>query len=96
MMENCRYKETKRDLETKKRLISRANRISGQLTGIAKMLEEDRYCVDILTQLSGASAALKSLATEIFKEHLSTCAKEKLSRGDEDTIDEIAGIFKKF
>ena len=56
-----------------KKVVSRVNRIAGQVSGIKKMVEEDRYCVDILTQISAARSALDALGVELLTSHLETC-----------------------
>ena len=57
----------------RKKVVSRLNRIGGQVSGIKKMVEEDRYCVDILTQISAARSALDALGVELLTSHLETC-----------------------
>ncbi|MGC4042581.1 MAG: metal-sensitive transcriptional regulator [Armatimonas sp.] len=59
--------------ESRKKLTSRLNRISGQVAGIQRMVEEDRYCVDILTQIAAVRSALDSLGVELLTEHISSC-----------------------
>ena len=56
--------------ENKPRLLNRLNRIEGQVRGIARMVEEDRYCVDVLTQLQAVRAALAKVETEMLRDHL--------------------------
>lgn len=64
-------------------LITRLHRIEGQVRGVEKMVEEDRYCVDILTQISAATTALESLALQILDEHIRHCVAGALTSGDE-------------
>ncbi len=59
--------------EKRKQLTTRLNRISGQVNGIQKMLEEDRYCVDILNQIAAVRSALDSLGIELLTEHIEGC-----------------------
>lgn len=63
-------------------LIKRLHRIAGQVRGIERMLEEDRYCIDILTQIGAANTALESLAFRILEEHVSHCVAGALASGD--------------
>ena len=63
-------KQTKRTTDDKKDLISRLNRIEGQVRGISKMIEDDRYCGDILIQLSAINSSIKSLSLKILEKHL--------------------------
>ena len=60
-MDNCCKKKTKRNINEKKLIINRLNRISGQIKGISKMVEEDAYCNDLLIQLSAVEKSVKSL-----------------------------------
>jgi DNA-binding FrmR family transcriptional regulator len=57
----------------RKKAVARVNRISGQVAGIGRMIEEDRYCVDILNQISAARSALDALGIELLTQHLETC-----------------------
>jgi DNA-binding FrmR family transcriptional regulator len=59
--------------ETRKKIRSRVNRINGQINGIGKMIDEDRYCVEILDQIAAARSALDSLGVELLTNHLETC-----------------------
>ena len=65
-------------------------------TRINKMIDEDRYCPDILIQLSAIDSALKSLSTIILDEHLHTCLINSIKNGDESAIDEVTDLFKRF
>ena len=67
----------------KQALVKRLHRIEGQVRGIEKMVEEDRYCIDILTQISAVSTALDSLALKILDSHVNHCVAGALSSGDE-------------
>ena len=96
MNDNCCGKKTKRSDEEKKRIISRLNRISGQINGISKMVENDAYCNDVLIQLSAVKSSVKSLSTYILENHLCTCVARDLENGELDTIDEIISLFKRF
>jgi DNA-binding FrmR family transcriptional regulator len=65
-------------------LLNRLNRIEGQVRGVARMVEEDRYCIDILTQLAAVRAALAKVETEILKDHLGHCIEGAIVSGDKD------------
>lgn len=93
---NCSFKTKTRGEEEKKALISRVNRIAGQMNGIAKMIENDRYCDDILIQLSAIDKSIKSLANVILENHLHTCVVENIQRGNTEVVDEIADLFRRF
>jgi CsoR family transcriptional regulator, copper-sensing transcriptional repressor len=68
--------------ENKSKLQSRLNRIEGQVRGIARMVEDDRYCIDILTQLQAARAALTRVETELLKDHIDHCVSGAMTSGD--------------
>jgi len=85
---------------SKKSMIGRLKRIEGQIRGIQKMVEEDRYCIDILTQLTSVAAALKGVEDMVMEQHLGTCVAEAMRSGSEQEkqtkIDEIMDILSKF
>jgi len=66
------------------KLISRLNRIEGQVRGISKMVAEGRYCIDILTQLQAVRAALSKVETNILQDHLGKCVEGAISAADPD------------
>jgi DNA-binding FrmR family transcriptional regulator len=68
--------------QNKPKLLNRLNRIEGQVRGVARMVEEDRYCVDVLTQLQAVRAALARVETEMLKEHLGHCIEGAIVSGD--------------
>ena len=75
-------------------------RIEGQLRGIQKMIEEKRYCIDILTQISSVEGALKRVEKNILNRHLRGCVRESFSKGNkedkEKKIEEIIDVLQKF
>ena len=82
--------------EEKKRIISRLNKLEGQVKGVKKMIEEDRYCNDVLIQLSAIDKAIKSLANLVLDSHMHTCLIERVNNGDYEAIDEVVDLFKRF
>lgn len=94
-MSKC-CKKTERDDEEKKKLLSRISRISGQVNGIKKMIEEDDYCNDILIQIIAAEKSLKSLANIMFENHVYRCISNDLEKGNMEVIDELTSLFKRF
>ena len=96
MANECCNKKTERGDDEKKTIIHRLNRISGQINGLAKMVEKDAYCNDILVQLSAVKNSVKSLSTLILENHLYTCVTRDLENGELDTIDELISLFKRF
>ena len=95
-MADCCCKMTHRDEEEKKKITSRLNRITGQLNGIKKMVDEDKYCGDILIQLAAADKAIRSLASVILENHMHSCLVDGIKNGDTAMIDEIVELFKRF
>ena len=69
-------------------LVKRLHRIEGQVRGIEKMVEEERYCVDILTQIAAASTALESVAFKVLDDHVNHCVAHALAAGDPDVAAE--------
>jgi DNA-binding FrmR family transcriptional regulator len=68
--------------EGKTRLLNRLNRVEGQVRGIARMVEEDRYCIDVLTQIRAARAALARVESEMLRDHLGHCIEAAILGGD--------------
>jgi CsoR family transcriptional regulator, copper-sensing transcriptional repressor len=64
-------------------LKKRLHRIEGQVRGIERMVDEDRYCIDILTQVAAVRTALESLGLEVLKDHVNHCVHDALTAGDE-------------
>ncbi len=91
----CCGKQTLRADEEKKKLKNRLCKIEGQIRGLQKMIEEDAYCTDILTQVSAAKSALESFATGILENHIQRCVVRDLKKGDMEIVDELIWILKK-
>ena len=64
-------------------LVKRLHRIEGQVRGIERMVEDDRYCIDILTQVAAVNTALENLAFKVLDDHVNHCVTDALSSGDE-------------
>ena len=94
-MSKC-CKKTERNNEEKKQLLSRINRISGQVNGIKKMIEEDNYCNDILIQIVAAEKSLKSLVNIMFENHIYRCISKDIEKGNMEVVDELISLFKRF
>ncbi len=80
--------------------IVRLNRIEGQIRGIRRMIEDNRYCIDILTQIRSASNALANVQENVFRGHLESCVRDSLS-GDDSVdrgakIDEVLDLLSRF
>ncbi len=96
MEDTCCTRKKVRDYVEKRALTSRVNRIAGQMNGVGRMIEEDRYCGDILTQLAAIEKAIKSLAAVVLESHLKSCVVEDIQNGDVASIDEVVDFFKRF
>ncbi len=68
--------------ETKIPVLKRLGRIEGQVRGIVRMVEEDRYCIDVVTQISAVSAALRRVEEEILRDHVAHCVEHAIASGD--------------
>ncbi len=85
--ETCR--KSNHDLPTKKDLLTRLNRIEGQIRGIKGMIENDVYCDDVITQLAASQSALNSVAKVLLDGHVKSCVKNRILDGDDEVIDEL-------
>lgn len=75
--------------KTKQNLITRLNRVEGQIRGIKGLIEKDTYCDDVITQISATQAALNSVAKILLEGHLKSCVVERIQEGDHEIIDEL-------
>lgn len=89
------FKERPRDEAMIRSLENRLNRMIGQLGGIKKMIDENRYCGDILVQVSAVESALQNFGYVVLENHIETCVADKIKRGDESIIGETMGLIKK-
>lgn len=83
--------------DTKPQLLKRLNRIEGQVRGVSKMVQDDKYCIDILTQVSAAKAALDKVALELLRDHARHClANDDVhSHSETDKADELVGAISR-
>ena len=88
-------KATPRQEKELRQLKNRLNRITGQLNGISRMLDENRYCGDILTQVAAVESALQSFGYLILREHMETCVVEEIGKGNYGIVDEAVELMKK-
>ena len=100
MSEKCQHcqktqkSKSRSDAEYKK-LINRLNRISGQINGIKKMVENSAYCTDILVQVAAVNAALNSFNKELLGEHIRTCVADNIKAGNDEVVDELVKTLQK-
>ena len=76
-------------------LVSRLNRIEGQVRGVRNMLEDDRYCIDILTQVSAIQSALNAFNKELLGQHIKGCVVDDIRDGKDEVVDELVGALQK-
>lgn len=95
-MDCCRYKETERGREFQADLQKRLNRAIGQLNGVKTMIDTNRYCGDVLTQLAAAESAIHTVAGMLLEDHLETCVTDRVRRGDDEAITEAMQLIKRF
>lgn len=91
----CSERHKERSEEEVKKLTTRLNRIEGQIKGVKKMLEDNRYCPDILIQVSAIQSSLNSFSKELLGAHLRSCVVDDIKKGDENAIDELLDLLKK-
>lgn len=98
MKEDCGNCATEKDKHAD--ALPLVNRIGGQVTGIAKMMEDARYCPDILNQIRAARAALRTLEGRVLEAHLQSCVREAFALGSakkqNDKIKEIVDLFRRY
>lgn len=91
----CSDKTTVRDNSEKTKLINRLSRIEGQIRGIKGMLEEDRYCIDIINQAAAVNSALNGFTKELLSQHISSCVKDDVVSGNDEKLDELIATLQK-
>lgn len=85
------------NFETKEDMLKRLRRIEGQVKGIQKMIEEEKYCVDILTQVAAVRAAINKVGSLILEKHSMTCIENVVSSDDkEEALSELAKAMQSF
>ena len=86
--------------DTKKKLIARLKRAEGQLAAVRRMVEDDKYCVDVMTQIAAVRGALTRAADVLLEDHLNHCVTTAFESGDEqvrrERVDELLDVFARF
>lgn len=79
--------------------VNRLNRIAGQVQGVVRMIEQDRYCIDVLTQLAAIKSALAKVESEVLKRHAASCVASAIASGDEadqrEKFSELIDLFER-
>ena len=91
----CCVRTKTRDEKERRDLMNRLKRIEGQVRGLQRMLEEDAYCPDILTQASAVQSALNGFCRTLLASHLHSCVTEDIRAGKDEAVDELMEILKK-
>ncbi len=81
--------------KTKQNLVTRLNRIEGQVRGIKGLIDRDTYCDDVITQIAATQAALNSVAKLLLEGHMKSCVLERIQEGDTAVLDEVLVTFQK-
>ena len=92
---SCCHRTKQRSKDEYRALMNRLSRAEGQIRGIRRMLDEDAYCVDILTQVAAANAALNAFSRELLSNHIRSCVVNDIKAGNEETIDELLDTLQK-
>ena len=95
-MEDCGIRHKHRTAKEEKDLISRLNRIEGQVRGVKAMVQDDRYCTDILVQVSAIQSALNGFSRTLLSSHIKSCLVNDIKNGDADkAVDELCETIKR-
>ena len=92
----CCHKRTPRSDGTKADIQRRLNRAIGQLNGIKDMVDDNRYCGDVLTQLAAVESAVRRVSEIILRDHMRTCVIEEIRDGNDEVVDELVDLMRKF
>ena len=80
----------------KELLLQRLRRIEGQVGGVARMIKDDRYCVDVLQQIASMQSAADAVAMILLENHIKGCVVDGLRTGNEQRVDEVVGVIRKY
>ena len=95
-MEECEIRHKYRSAKEEKDLISRLNRIERQVRGVKAMVQDERYCTDILVQVSAIQSALNGFSRTLLSSHVKSCVVEEIKNGDADkAVDELCETIRK-
>lgn len=92
----CDLKYTIRSEEEKKNIQRRLNIIIGQMNGIKAMIDEDRYCEDVIMQLLAVDKSIQSLSDTLLERHIKTCITEEVKKENYDALDEVINIIRRY
>ncbi len=92
----CRHKHTPRSEALQADVQKRLNRAIGQLNGVKAMIDDNRYCGDVLSQLAAAESAVRRVSELVLEEHMRTCVVEEVRQGNDEVIEEVMGLMRRF
>lgn len=93
--EGCSHRTSDRSQKAKASLISRLNRIEGQVRGIKGMIDKDVYCDDVLNQIAAVQSAMKSVSRLLLEGHMKSCLVKRIQSGEPEVIDELIKTIEK-
>jgi len=93
---HCDPKKAHHSQELKDNMVKRLRRIEGQIRGIAKMIEDDVYCDNVLHQISSVESAIDGVKTVLLEAHLKSCVIDQIKDGKDEVIDELLVTMRKF
>ena len=91
----CCLRKKERTEKERAAILNRLRRVEGQVRGIEKMIENDAYCTDVITQVSAVAAALNAVNRELISKHIRTCVAADLRQGKTETADELATVVER-
>ncbi len=94
-MSTCCHKYKHRSEDEKKQLLNRLRRIEGQVRGLEKMVDDDVYCTDIVTQVTAVQAALNAFSKTLIANHIHTCVVDDIRNGKDDVVDDLVHTIHK-
>ena len=92
----CRHKDKPRSEELQADVQHRLNRAIGQLNGVKAMIDDNRYCGDVLVQLSAAEKAIRRVSEMLLREHLETCVVDEIRAGNDEAVSELSELLRRF
>ncbi|WP_165173816.1 metal-sensing transcriptional repressor [Adlercreutzia sp. ZJ242] len=92
----CKHKHTPRSEELQRDVQKRLNRAIGQLGGVKAMIDDNRYCGDVLMQLAAAESAIRRVSEMLLREHLETCVVEEIRSGNDEVVEEVMDLIRRF
>lgn len=94
-VEGCSHRSSNRSQKMKASLVSRLNRIEGQVRGIKGMIDKDVYCDDVLNQIAAVQSAMKSVSRLLLESHMKSCIVNRLQSGETEVLDELLQTIEK-